>query len=328
MIENLKKTIEESKFSNIEGMELINEKLNRIFNKSESFINDVCKKIILNRGKRIRPMLVLSSGQSIGDLNVEMINAAIAIEIIHTASLVHDDIIDNSYRRRNNPTINYLFGNHMAVLCGDYLFAKSFEILGDIRLNKVLSICVNGIKEMCDGEINQAKDKFYWRVTEEEYIKRIYKKTGSLIAASCESGAICAGGEGKKSEALRNYGINIGYAFQIIDDLLDFNGEETIVGKPLCKDLLGGNITLPVILLLKQEKKNPRLMHISSNPNITKESSVYIKNEILNKGIYEKTLQKAELYIEKAKDSLKDIKNCNAKENLINIAEMVCKRKL
>jgi heptaprenyl diphosphate synthase len=310
---------------NVMGMELIEEKLKRLFN-SKSSIDDICNKVVCNKGKRIRPMLLLSAGQSIANLNVEMVKSAIAIEIIHTASLVHDDIIDNSHRRRNYPTINYLFGNHMAVLCGDYLFAKSFEILGDVRLNKVLSICVDSIKEMCDGEIDQAKDKFYWRVTEEEYLRRIYKKTGSLIAASCYAGAVCGEADDKKTEALRNYGINIGYAFQIIDDLLDFNGEETIVGKPLCKDLLEGNITLPVILLLKQEKKNPRLIHIISNPNITKESSIYIKNEILNKGIYEKVFQRAELYIEKAKEALREIRNSESKENLINIAEMVCKR--
>ncbi len=206
--------------------------------------------VIQAGGKRLRPLLaILCSG--IDDPTYQpLIDLAAAAELIHTASLIHDDIIDQAATRRDVPTLNYLRGNHTAVLAGDFLFATAFGLLERSHCSGVLTLMTDAIRDMCQAEIEQKDTLFHFSVTEEMYLSRIEKKTASLLAACCSAGALAGGLAPDAVSSLAAYGRNLGLCFQITDDLLDFTGDSDTLGKPAGSDLAQGILTLPVIYLL------------------------------------------------------------------------------
>ena len=239
----------------IPDVEIIERRLYDVLADSKGAVRKMCSHILSAGGKRIRPLLTLYSGLVFSELTEELINAAVAAELIHMASLVHDDIIDDSSLRRGKPSVNELWGNHFAVLCGDYLFAKAFGILSGNRLIGSMDLMVDAIQNMCQGEILQAGDRFSNEISMEAYYERISKKTAIFLQCCCKSGAAVAGACEVHTEIIGEYGLNIGIAFQVIDDILDFCGDADTMGKPKNGDLCQGNITLPIILLMEDEKQ-------------------------------------------------------------------------
>ncbi|MDD5082307.1 MAG: polyprenyl synthetase family protein [Dehalococcoidales bacterium] len=207
---------------------------------------------LINGGKRIRPALTLLSGK-FHDYQLEcLLPMAVAIEIMHTATLVHDDAIDKSAVRRGRPTINTVWDDEKAVLLGDYLFAKAGELVtrtGSIRAIRLLH---QTLMVISTGEINQSFNAFNLKQTRQHYLWRISSKTASLFSLSTESGAILSEAPEASIEVLREYGYNLGVAFQIVDDILDFVGTEAELGKPVGSDLAQGTLTLPAMLLLER----------------------------------------------------------------------------
>ncbi|AOT73105.1 hypothetical protein Gferi_13165 [Geosporobacter ferrireducens] len=311
----------------IPGMEAVEQMLHQAVSDSHHFTNKICTDLIEAGGKRVRPLLVLSSAQCFGSLNQETVYTAVACELIHMASLVHDDVIDLSKTRRNKPTLNVQIGNHASVLVGDYLFAKAFEILSANKLLSSMNLVVEAIGEMCDGEIVQADNKFNLNQTMEDYYSRIYKKTGILIAACCQAGAIVGGAEDHEVEAFREYGKNIGYAFQIIDDLLDFTGNEKIMGKPVGCDLREGNITLPVLKLIAQAEYKQWIQGIFEQGNVGKSQYLEILRLMKDSYALEESYQEAVVCVEKAKAALGEIKDSPNKNMLLNLADKIIRRK-
>ncbi|QEK10893.1 polyprenyl synthetase family protein [Crassaminicella thermophila] len=311
---------------NINGLKEVEEKLLKEILDVNGDIYKICLRLIKSGGKRIRPILVLCSSQCFGELTKEAIQTAAAYEFIHMASLVHDDIIDESFVRRNKPTVNALEGNQVSVLVGDYLFAKAFEILSTNRSIKSMSIAVKAIQQMCDGEIVQADNKFNLNQTIENYYERIYKKTGILIASCCQAGAIIGGADKVQVEALKAYGKNLGYAFQIIDDLLDFTGNEESLGKPVGCDLREGNITLPILKLINQSIYKDRLKKMFKK-GITVESYYEILYLLKENNALEEAYDEAVYCIKKAKDALEIIEDSMYKRMLLDIADKVLVRK-
>jgi len=203
-------------------------------------------------GKRIRPALTLLSGKFYNYDLYYLLPMAAAVELLHTATLVHDDIIDKSAVRRGRPTVNDVWGEDKAVLFGDYLFAKAAQFCastGNLRMIKLFSQTLAAISS---GELNQAFDAFNLEQTHEHYLDRISNKTASLFVLATESGAILSQAPERSVKALRDYGYNLGIAFQIVDDILDFTGTEEELGKPLGSDLDQGTLTLPAMLLLER----------------------------------------------------------------------------
>ena len=198
-------------------------------------------------GKRLRPALYLLCARQTTTPAVDPIAIAGAIELIHMATLVHDDVIDNAATRRGFPTANTQWGNHASVLVGDFLFSKAFSLVADQGNNQILKILADVICSMCEGEIIQIKESFNPLQSEADYYSRIAKKTADLIAGSIHCGAITAGMNSSDIQALRHYGHSIGMAFQITDDILDFTASTEQIGKPVANDLRQGIITLPVI---------------------------------------------------------------------------------
>ncbi|WZL75089.1 polyprenyl synthetase family protein [Clostridiaceae bacterium 35-E11] len=311
----------------INGLDKVEEVLYKAISDSHGNTRKICTNLISSGGKRIRPALVLCTSQCFSELKEKAIQTAVAYELIHMASLVHDDIIDASTTRRNRPTVNAQMGNQVSVLVGDYLFAKAFEILSSNTLIESMNLVVEAIAQMCDGEVVQAANKFNLYQGIDDYYQRIYKKTGILIAACCQAGAIIGGADEKEVECLKMYGKNLGYAFQIIDDILDFTGTEEILGKPVGNDLKDGNITLPILKLIQQKEYRLWLQKVFNEGGITLDKHHQILRLLKDSYALEDAYQEAVLCVKTAKEALRPIKDSDSKRILQEIADKVLKRK-
>jgi octaprenyl-diphosphate synthase len=206
-------------------------------------------------GKRIRPALTILSTYAAGGNGslYNTIRMSAVMEFLHTATLVHDDIIDNAETRRNRPSVNNRFGNQTAVLMGDWLYMSAFETSLAERSLPILDILTAVTRKMTEGELIQLTQLGRVDISEEQYFDILQRKTSYLFSACCEIGAILGGADEEKQLALKNYGMYLGTAFQLVDDLLDFTSSDTILGKPVGADLLEGKVTLPLIYLLASE---------------------------------------------------------------------------
>src|SRR6266850_34702 len=205
-------------------------------------------------GKRVRPALTILSNYAVGGegSNYGSIRMATVMEFLHTATLVHDDVIDRAATRRNRPSINSEFGNQTAVLMGDWLYMSAFETSLAERSLPVLDILTAVTRKMTEGELLQLTLLGRTDVSEEQYFDVIARKTAYLFSACCEIGAVLGGADTRTQNMLRDYGMNLGIAFQLVDDLLDFTSSEGILGKPAGADLLEGKVSLPLIFLLQR----------------------------------------------------------------------------
>lgn len=221
-------------------------RLKDILASNDRFITKISKYTLKASGKMLRPALLLLSSKLGKGKMEKAIDLAASIELIHTATLIHDDIIDNARLRRKKPSFNVKYGRDAAILFGDYLFSKSFKILSALRIPKVTEILLKATNSICRGEMQQLNSAFR-PLSESEYIKIVTRKTASLFSACCEIGGVLSGMRKKKVGALERYGQNLGISFQIIDDYLDRNSDDKKTGKSAGLDAKGGKITLPVI---------------------------------------------------------------------------------
>ena len=243
------------------NLQTLEEKIRQAIS-DDDFIYEACEPLFKG-GKRLRPMLFLLCANAKSDFPQEKsMPLAVTLELIHTASLVHDDIIDTSKKRRGVETTNSKYGAQIAVLVGDYLFAKAFQLVAENNYGEEVSIVLSKlVKNLCVGEIMQDRS-LYEVPTLSEYYTRINLKTAIFLSTCCRLGAIVSGMERREIENLTAYGTNLGLAFQIIDDLLDFFGDEKITGKPRGGDLKSGVITLPVLRALEVSDESSTLRQI------------------------------------------------------------------
>ncbi len=292
-----------------------------------SIMQDLLDHITGSRGKRLRPILLLLCAGFKPANDYLLIKAAAAVELIHTASLIHDDIIDESSERRGKATLNAGWGNSPAVLAGDFLFARAFELLalcGDFELNKLLTRAVG---TMCEGEIEQRNCSYNFQLTEEQYLRNIYRKTAALMEVCCSSGARLSKLEEGALQQLEAYGRNLGYAFQIIDDVLDITGDPSLTGKPAGNDLREGVVTLPVIYVLQDPQWGPHLEEVISAGDFSSTSLDFLQQPACIEGPVAKAVEKAALYARGARECLRDFENNPSKTILEDIAGYVLQRK-
>jgi len=213
-------------------------------------------------GKRVRPALTILSNYAVGGdgSRYNSIRMATVMEFLHTATLVHDDIIDHADTRRNRPTINALYGNETAVLMGDWLYMSAFETSLAERSLPILDILTRVTRKMTEGELLQLTLLGKAEVTEQQYFDVLERKTAFLFSASCEIGSILGEATESQQEALSDYGLSLGTAFQLVDDLLDFTSTDDVLGKASGADLLGGKVTLPLIYLMEAEPSSVELI--------------------------------------------------------------------
>lgn len=277
-------------------------------------------------GKRIRPVFVLLSGKFGKNNNSEAVkDVAVALELIHMASLVHDDVIDDAELRRGKPTIKTMWDNRIAMYTGDYIFAKALELATNIKNPLAHEVLSKTIVELSIGEIEQIKEKFKFDQTLRHYLRRIKRKTALLIASSCQLGAIAAGAEEKIHRHLYRFGYFVGMSYQIIDDVLDFTSTEEKLGKPAGGDLRQGNITLPVLFAMENEEIRSQIIKVHENISVTEMDKVI--QAIKTSGAIEKSLKISNQYLQKALQSLEGLPKNSARKTLREIALYIGKRK-
>ncbi len=298
--------------------------------KSEvALLPQVGKYIIDSGGKRFRPLLLLLSAKFCqGKERKDFIKLACVIEFIHTATLLHDDVVDDAKIRRGTSSANNIWGNQASVLVGDFLFARSFISMVDIGNQRILKLIAGITIKMAEGETLQLTKGGDTSFTEEDYISVISNKTASLISVACQAGAILGGASSEKEEALSRYGLNLGLAFQIIDDMLDYTSTEKELGKTIGKDLMEGKLTLPLIYAIKKssDSDGEKIAGIIEKDTIKEDDLLSIMKLIEKyKGI-DYTREKARGFTGKAKDFLAGFNFSREKEALIGIADYVVER--
>ena len=280
-------------------------------------------------GKRLRALLTLGSAKLCGyKKGTRDVNLASCVELIHSATLLHDDVIDNGSIRRGKKTLNKIWDNHASVLVGDYLLSRCFEMMVEDGNIEVLKLLSSTSSKIVQGEVLQLQHKGEVDMLEETYLKIISAKTAELFAAATKVGAILSDMKSKEKEALEFYGRNLGLTFQIADDTLDYNSESKLFGKKIGKDFYEGKITLPIILLFQKanssEKENLKKIFLKNSRD--EDDLKYTLSQIKQYDIINKCYQKAHHYINLAFNSLSVFKDCEEKIILENLTSFSLSR--
>ncbi|MBX7042479.1 MAG: polyprenyl synthetase family protein [Ignavibacteria bacterium] len=291
-----------------------------------AYIDLITKYILRQKGKRIRPLLVLLSAKAGGGITERTYIAATMVELLHTATLIHDDVVDDAKTRRGLASINAVWKNKASVLIGDYLLSKGLLVSLDNDEFEFLKITSEAVKRMSEGELLQIQKARNFDATEETYFKVISDKSASLIKTCCRLGAVSATKDKAVAEGLSVYGENTGIAFQIRDDILDYAGRKKLLGKSTGNDLKEKKFTLPLIVALRNapDSKSREIMKLIKSDSKKKFEQVYdfvIKYD----GIGYST-EKAEMHSALAKNAISALKNSDAKRSLIEFADYVIER--
>lgn len=282
---------------------------------------------ILVGGKGIRPALTILSGKFYNYDFDRLLPMASAVELLHIATLVHDDAIDKSEVRRGRATINSLWDEERAILLGDYLFAKAGEFAASTQNLRAITLFSQTLQLISGGELNQIFNAFNSEQTRDDYVKRIASKTASLFLLATESGAVLSQAPEKAVRILKEYGYNLGIAFQIIDDILDFTGTEEEMGKPIGSDLTQGTLTLPAMLLLESHPEdNPVKRIFQSNEDRDKNVKLAIEM-VRNSKIVEQCYDVASGYCTKACQNLDQLPDNASNQLLFKLADYIIRRK-
>src|ERR1700692_2152652 len=279
-------------------------------------------------GKRLRPILVLLSGKLVGDSSPTLIRMAAVVEMIHTATLVHDDVIDMAKTRRGRPSINVVWGNHTSVLAGDWLYMQGFHVAVRARNFAILDVLITLTQMMVEGELLQLERIGKIAVTEADYMELIDRKTASLFSACAKLGAI-VGGAGDADEAkLGEYAWNLGIAFQLIDDILDFTSREKILGKPVGNDLREGKVTLPLIYALETADAEERKLveTVLADGNYDQVPCAKILHILNRHGSIERAQERALSFTRKAREIIAGFPESPYQKALTAVTDLVTDR--
>ena len=312
---------------------IVNKYLNSKLKGNPKKLYDAAGHLIVNGGKRLRPYMVIRSCQILGGKSSDAMISASAVEMVHNFTLVHDDIMDNDEMRHGVPTVHKKFGMPIAILAGDVLFSKAFQIISESKLSPnanthLISRLAKACVDVCEGQLLDIKMADEKRIpTEAEYIAMIGKKTAALFDVSCAMGAICATNKPKDISNLSDFGRNLGIAFQITDDLIGVMGDPKVTKKPVGNDLREGKKSLPILMAIKLAKGNERktILKAFGNSKISKKDLNKAVEVIRSLGIEEKVRNQALKYAEKSEKSLIKYKG-TAKIELTALLDFVVKR--
>lgn len=291
-------------------------------------IPELAAHIVASGGKRLRPLLVLAASRLCGYQGERHCRMAAMIEFIHTATLLHDDVVDVSDLRRGKPSANALFGNQAAILVGDYLYSRAFQMVVEDGSIEILRILSNASSIIAEGEVMQLSAKNDCATGEQAYLEIIRAKTAELFAAACRIGGVLGVRPAAEDEALRTYGLNLGIAFQIIDDVLDYSAEQGRLGKTIGDDFREGKITLPVILSLHRSSETERAFwHRVMNNQNQQEGDLHFAQEMMRRhGVMADCHERAKHYATIARDALSLFPTGTIKDALIGVADFAVSR--
>lgn len=294
-----------------------------------TFVTDVAEYVIRNGGKRLRPILCLFSSRVAGASGPKVIECAAAMEFFHTATLMHDDVIDNAEIRRGKPSANSRWGNHVAVLVGDFFYCRASALLVGTNNLRIIQLVTKAMLSTTEGEILEISKSNDLATLEEDYLRIVRDKTAVLMATSCEIGGLLANVSEGYIASLGDYGRNLGVAFQLADDVLDYLSEGDQFGKARGTDLKEGKLTLPLIVALRHCKgEERRLIQDALIAGQLEESRLReIVSLIKNYGGIDYTLKLASSYVARAKEALSPFKPSMEKEALLGLAGYVIDRK-
>jgi len=293
-----------------------------------ALIPDLAKHLIDSGGKRLRPMLTLAAAQMGGYGGDKHVNLAAAVEFIHTATLLHDDVVDASTLRRGKVAANLVWGNKATVLVGDFLFSRAFEMMVDTGSLRVLQILAGASAIIAEGEVMQLKSESNLAVTEEHYLKVVGAKTAELFAAAAESGATLCDRGPDFVASLRAYGMSLGIAFQLVDDALDYSGRQALMGKAVGDDFREAKVTLPVILAYaradaKSQTFWKRVIEGGPQSEADLERAITCVEET---GAIQETMTRARHYADSAKQALAALPSSDIRAALADIADFCVER--
>lgn len=281
-------------------------------------------------GKRLRTALTLLSGKLNTYRFEKLLLLSVAFEMTHLATLIHDDIIDKAPTRRGNPTVNALWGDQVAILLGDYYFAKTAGLIADIEDPRIDHLFSDTVATVCEGTILELMTAGQANLSLQSYYEKISRKTACLIAACCKGGAIISGASDKEIELLYTYGLNLGIAFQIIDDILDYTEDQSTIGKPAGNDLRQGMVTLPLIYALQTQPQNGHLPQVQSLLNGSDHDEEKIREVIdwvLEGGNVERAQRDAYAYADKAREALYQFPESADRVLMDELIDFVVRRK-
>lgn len=309
-------------------LDMIEESIDDTIQAEHPILRKASTQLLKAGGKRIRPVFVLLSGK-FGNYDIERIKiVAVSLELIHMATLVHDDVVDDAELRRGKLTIKKSYSNRIAMYTGDYILARSLESITKLENPDVHRVLSKAIVEVCVGEIEQIKDKFVWNQHLRNYLRRIKRKTALLFATSCKLGAITAGAPKTAINKLYKYGYYVGMSYQIIDDILDFTSSEKELGKPSGNDLLQGNVTLPVLYAMNDPSFKTMLLETFSGMDTISENKLEELLQALKQtGAIEASYKLSDMYLQKALKTIEPLPDNKAKQTLQEIAKYIGKRR-
>ena len=309
-----------------EDLRLVEQTLDGLKDVEYPWLAEMMDHVLSAGGKRLRPALALLGGNFYNYDLEQLVPLAASVELLHTATLVHDDVIDNSATRRGRPTANSLFQNSVSVMLGDYMFAHAAELVARTGNIRVIRLFAETLMVMAKGELGQDMAAYDYSQTVRNYFQRIGGKTASLFATACEGGAIISGVPEDGIEALRVYGRNLGMAFQIVDDVLDFRGDEEEMGKPVGSDLMQGTLTLPSLLAMERyPKENPiKKLFSARRRHDHLGDAVQMVRQC---GVLEESLGIARDFVAKAQEALSALPDLPARATLAELADYVLERR-
>ena len=311
-----------------EDLQRVESKLKNYLNSDNKFVRQLNVYVTNTSGKMLRPALVLFSAKK-GTANIEKtISVAAAVEIIHTVTLIHDDVVDNSDMRRGQPTVNSKWNNAISVVLGDCWCAKAIMVLLKSAIPGILESLLETVDIICAGELEHLNRCYDLSLTESKYLEIAEKKTASLMSFCCKAGALTAKASAGNSQALADYGLNLGIAFQIVDDCLDMAGTKQKTGKPSGSDLFEGKVTLPLIYTVNTVGKTDRrwMKKVFEKRQIDQNDSDRIRNIAKQCGAIKLCLEKAAKYRDISKEALSLVKDCETRDALSRLADHVVEK--
>jgi len=306
----------------------INEELGKVLDSKVSLIEKVGSHSLLGGGKRLRPLFFILSCQLCNYHKSDMYPLSTVFECLHTASLLHDDVLDNASIRRGRSSANKIWGNSTAVLVGDFLFSRSSRMAVEKKHIEFLKILADTAIRMTEGQMLELINTHNWSITRREYMGIITSKTADLLSTACASGGRVARAKKDDIESLRNFGLNMGIAFQIVDDVFDYTSSVEKTGKPIGSDLREGKITLPLIYTLTYLEKGERgrLEHLFKNGNASDKDYLRIIELVKDNGATNKCLKDAQDYANLAETYLSPFPDSPVKESLLKLNQFIVDR--
>ncbi|MDI6800301.1 MAG: polyprenyl synthetase family protein [Actinomycetota bacterium] len=310
----------------MEDLQSVESRLKHLFDEGGQLVLKPAAKIVTFGGKRLRPTLTLVCGQSTKEDRNKLILAALAIELVHAASLIHDDVLDGALKRRGFDTVNFLLGGQAAISVGDHIFGLAFEIISSLNEPKVLRALSAAVLDLTKGEIEQTQALRDTGQTVEGYLNKSLRKTASLFAAACFTGASIAPLSEEEALAVRDFGEAIGVAFQIYDDILDITADRKDLGKPVGIDIKEGVVTLPIIYAIEESKRSEDLQRVIKDVNSSDYDILFATGIIKETSAIARAKEKATLFVKRALEALAPLPNQNLKLSLASIGKFVVER--